>query len=91
LLALPATNKALRQVGRKEMTTWNYRIIHEQDCYTVHEVFYNEDGTMYSWTEGEVGIVGNTLEECVEEYKMMAEAFSKPILKPYKNTLVEEK
>ena len=43
---------------------WNNRIIkHEKDgttWYSVHEVFYNEDGSIYAHTEDPITIVGET-------------------------------
>jgi len=50
---------------------WNNRIIkHEKDGVTwhsVHEVFYNEDGSIYGHTEDPITIVGETEEEAVEQ------------------------
>ena len=50
---------------------WNNRIIkHEKDgatWYSVHEVFYNEDGSIYAHTEDPITIVGETEEEAVEQ------------------------
>ena len=50
---------------------WNNRIIkHEKDgttWYSVHEVFYNEDGSIYAHTEDAITIIGETEEEAVEQ------------------------
>ena len=50
---------------------WNNRIIkHEKDgvtWYSVHEAFYNEDGSIYAHTEDPITIVGETEEEVVEQ------------------------
>ena len=50
---------------------WNNRIIkHEKDgvtWYSVHEVFYNKDGSIYAYTEDPITIVGETEEEAVEQ------------------------
>lgn len=50
---------------------WNNRIIkHEKDgntWYSVHEVFYNEDGSIYAYTDDAITIIGETEEEAVEQ------------------------
>ena len=50
---------------------WNNRIIkHEKDgttWHSVHEVFYNEDGSIYGLTEDPITIVGETEAEAVEQ------------------------
>ena len=50
---------------------WNNRIIkHEKSkttWYSVHEVFYNKDGSIYAYTEDPITIVGETEEEAVEQ------------------------
>ena len=54
---------------------WNNRIIkHEKDgatWYSVHEVFYNEDGSIYARTEDPITIVGETEEEAVEQVEQI--------------------
>ena len=50
---------------------WNNRIIkHKKNkttWYSVHEVFYNEDGSIYSYTEDPITIVGETEAEAVDQ------------------------
>ena len=50
---------------------WNNRVIkHEKDgatWYSVHEVFYNEDGSIYAYTDNAITIIGETEEEAVEQ------------------------
>ena len=54
---------------------WNNRIIkHEKDgttWYSVHEVFYNEDGSIYAHTEDAITIIGETEEEAVEQVEQI--------------------
>ena len=54
---------------------WNNRIIkHEKDRVTwhsVHEVFYNEDGSLYAHTEDPITIVGETEEETIEQVEQI--------------------
>ena len=50
---------------------WNNRIIkHEKDGVTwhsVHEVFYNKDGSIYAYTEDAITIIGETEEETIRQ------------------------
>ena len=54
---------------------WNNRIIkHEKGgvtWYSVHEVFYNEDGSIYAYTEDAITIIGETEEEAVEQVEQI--------------------
>ena len=54
---------------------WNNRIIkHEKDgatWYSVHEVFYNEDGSIYAHTEDGITIIGETEEETIEQVEQI--------------------
>ena len=54
---------------------WNNRIIkHEKDgttWYSVHEVFYNEDGSIYAHTEDAITIIGETEEETIEQVEQI--------------------
>ena len=63
---------------------WNNRIIkHEKDGVTwhsVHEVFYNEDGSIYAHTEDPITIVGETKSEAIGQVER--------ILRDIKDTLV---
>ena len=63
---------------------WNNRIIkHEKNgtvWYIVHEVMYNDDGTIWSHTEDPITIVGETEEETIEQVEQ--------ILRDIKDTLV---
>ena len=63
---------------------WNNRIIkHEKDgvtWYSVHEVFYNKDGSIYAYTEDPITIVGETKSETIGQVEQ--------ILRDIKDTLV---
>ena len=63
---------------------WNNRIIkHEKGevtWYSVHEVFYNEDGSIYAHTEDPITIVGETKSETIGQVEQ--------ILRDIKDTLV---
>ena len=63
---------------------WNNRIIkHEKNgatWHSVHEVFYNEDGSLYAHTEDPITIVGETKSETIGQVEQ--------ILRDIKDTLV---
>ena len=63
---------------------WNNRIIkHEKDgvtWYSIHEVFYNEDGSIYAHTKDPITIVGETKLETIGQVQQ--------ILRDIKDTLV---
>jgi len=68
--------------------TWNYRVIkkvykgtdYEEDSYSIHEVYYNKDGSISSWSIDPISIHGTTPEELKDDYEKYGEAFNKPIL-----------
>lgn len=67
--------------------SWNYRILKSESggetTLALHEVYYNKDGTMGSWTEKPVSLEGyESVEELVDEVGLMATAIaSRPVLK----------
>lgn len=67
------------------MSTWNMRIIyHDKDehpWYGVHEVFYNEDKSIWSYTLDAVDITGETEEELKKYLGMVVNDINRaPIL-----------
>lgn len=66
---------------------WNHRVIRryadingvEEPFYTIHEVYYDEDGSM-SWTINEVAPFGDTVEGLQENLRWMLEACQQPVL-----------
>ena len=54
---------------------WNNRVIkHEKDgatWYSVHEVFYNEDGSIYAYTDDAITIIGETEGETIEQVEQI--------------------
>ena len=59
---------------------WNYRLVESKEDNTVvlAEVYYNDDGTPYGFTEA--GVLGEDTNEAREVYDMMKEAFTKPTI-----------
>lgn len=67
------------------MSHWNCRIIcHDKDeypWYGVHEVFYNNDGSIYGYTESAIDITGDTEKEVKKYARMIMRDINKsPIL-----------
>lgn len=65
--------------------TWNYRIIHHDKSdypdFAIHEVFYDKDGKVESWTEHPIDVSGESNAEIVRVLKMMLKDVSKyPVL-----------
>jgi len=71
--------------------TWDYRIVHSFciaggdpiDTFSMREAYYNEDGDVMCITVDACGAMGETADECEDDYKIMAEAFKKPVLEEY--------
>ncbi len=64
--------------------TWNYRIVQHRDeleetVFGIHEVHYDENGKITSFTE-EAVIVGTDLLELSETLNKIGKAFDKPVL-----------
>lgn len=67
---------------------WNYRVIRKPydykdlvfEEYNVHEVFYDDNGNIESWTTEPISPYGDTLEELKNTLEKMLEALEKPIL-----------
>jgi hypothetical protein len=60
---------------------WNNRIIkHENDTsvwYSVHEVFYNENGGVNGYTEDPITILGETVEDVKSQLEMITKDIEK--------------
>ena len=62
--------------------TWNYRVMEdEHGNYGIVEAFYNADGEIFLVTEEFMEPFGETLEDLLENYRMMKKAFSSSLLK----------
>jgi hypothetical protein len=65
----------------KKELMWNNRIVkHEKDdavWYSVHEVFYNDNGGINGYTEDPISIVGETVEDVKSQLKMIMKDIEK--------------
>ena len=65
---------------------WNHRVIRtrhaktETVAYYIHEVYYQEDGSIAGWTERPVTPVGETVQELRKEIERFLLACYRPIL-----------
>ena len=68
--------------------TWNYRVIKHEDeiageieeSLGIHEVYYNDDGSLWQYTADPVGVVADSVAELKEVLAMMAKAIELPVL-----------
>lgn len=78
------------------MSYWNYRVVEKDvtykiDCsemeyenvsYSIHEVYYDEDGNITMWSAESISPYGEVCVKDLEhDLKFMLEACSKPVLK----------
>jgi len=67
------------------MSHWNHRVFREvlfngKDWYTVREVFYNKDGSIYAHTEEPVDISGESVEGIREYVEWILDCLDKSVL-----------
>ena len=66
------------------MSYWNHRVVKEtldgEAWYTVREVFYNADGSIYAYTQEAVDICGESITELREYTEWVLKALDKPVL-----------
>jgi len=66
------------------MSHWNHRVLKEklngEDWYSVREVFYNDDGSIYSYTVEPVDISGESIADLKEYTQWILDCLDKDIL-----------
>ncbi len=64
---------------------WNYRVIRKElgnsITFQIHEVYYNDDGSINAWTEQPVLPLGESCGELREDIRFFLSAFRKDVLK----------
>lgn len=73
---------------------WNHRVVKEilddgQEWFSIREVFYNDDGNIYGYTEAPVDIVGESVDELREYLQWCLNCLGKPILEDGKVEFVD--
>ena len=67
------------------MSHWNHRVIKKNvadgsDWFGIHEVFYNDDDTIWSYTENPISIVGESIDDLRQTLEWMLSCLDNPIL-----------
>ncbi len=60
---------------------WNYRVIKTDKVFAIHEVYYNEDGTICAISEDPMYPHGESIKELKGDAEHFLLAFNKPVLK----------
>ena len=65
--------------------TWNHRVVKEvldngDEWFTVREVFYNDDGSIFAYTEEPADVCGESIDEIREYLQWCLNCLDKPIL-----------
>lgn len=72
-----------------DISHWNHRVIFEDGTFYLTEVYYNEKIKPIGWSEPIV--VGDTIEELLEQLTLMSGACIKPVLEVKGNKLCTKK
>lgn len=59
---------------------WDYRVILEDDCYTIRTVYYDENGTIAACSDRGIEPTGDSLESLQIEIEILQEALTKTVL-----------
>jgi len=66
------------------MSHWNHRVIkhttEQEVLYGIHEVFYNDDNSIYAYTEEPVRVYAESIEELREYMQWMMNCLDKEVL-----------
>ena len=66
--------------------SWNYRVIKsypataENEWYSIHEVYYDDEGKITAWTEDAIAPESDTLEGLRDILGLMRSCLFKPVL-----------
>ena len=64
--------------------SWNYRVCKRNylsdEYFTIHEVYYNDDGSIWAVTEEAVAAFGDSPKEIKDCLKKMQEALKKDVI-----------
>jgi hypothetical protein len=76
------------------MIHWNHRVVKAvypdgEEWFSVREVFYNADGSIYAYTEKPVDIAGESIDALREYLQWCMNCLDKPILEDGKVKFVE--
>jgi hypothetical protein len=64
--------------------SWNYRVVKitedDDDYFAIHEVYYNEDGSIRVMTESPVPVGGESVDSLRSSLQMMMSCLDKDVL-----------
>ena len=66
--------------------TWNHRVVKSEPdekgyvYYSIREVFYKDDGSIFGWTTDPIDPFGETPEQLKADIDRMSKAFDLPVL-----------
>ena len=70
--------------NKQYMSHWNHRVLVQKEgddlCFTIHEVYYDDDGRPDGYTERGIEVSAETIEALRQELKHMEECLQKPML-----------
>ena len=77
------------------MSHWNHRVVKQKledgsEWFSVREVFYNDDGSIYAYTESPVDISGESIEAMKEYCQWILNCLDKDILVDGEVTFVDD-
>jgi len=62
------------------MGSWNYRAMKDEQVFTIHEVYYGENGELEGYTEKPISAIGESLDELEADLRKMLNALrQKPL------------
>lgn len=66
------------------MAHWNHRVVQSKTgdyiSFGIHEVFYNDDGSIHAYTEEPISVCNESLKELRETLERMLRCLDKPVL-----------
>jgi len=68
---------------------WNYRVVEHEGLFHIHELYYNDNGSICAISEDPMHPHGTSLEELKRDAEHFLLAFNKPVLKKEEIVFVE--
>ncbi len=66
------------------MSHWNHRVVKQtiegEDFFSIREVFYNDDETVYAYTENPTGVCGESIDDIREQISQILKSLDSPVL-----------
>lgn len=60
--------------------SWNYRVVQENNAYTIREVYYDDNGQPHAWSSTGSLAYGENAAELAQDVELMVQAATKPAL-----------